>query len=344
MNAVDAGPEVDDGRLDLLLTSPRIPAGLLSRDAWRALEVADRVLCADPGEVTPVAVLTAGIGVEQAGATDRAALARELVTRSAGSHLVWLGSSDGDPGLTDALAVELSRAAVAGGLPVVEVLVGSHDVRGGRLLDLVAVMDRLRSPGGCPWDAEQTPATLARYLLEETYEAVEALEDGDPSQVREELGDVLLQVVFQARMAQEDAEHPFDVDDVASGLVTKLVRRHPHVFDPTIAHDPSRTAADVERDWHQIKATEKARVSVLDGVPLALPALARAEKVLGRIDRAGFTPQDRDQVLAPVGDPLADAVLDLVRQARDAGTDPEGAVRTAVRVLERRARAAQAPR
>jgi XTP/dITP diphosphohydrolase len=350
VNSADVGTEVDDGRLDLLLTSPRVPAGLLSREAWRALEQAELVLCWDRDDPTPLAVLAAGIAVEPvvepavepAVPGDRTTLARELVARSAGRHLVWLGSPDGDPGLTDALAVELSRAAAAGGLPVVEVLVGSHDVRGARLLDLVAVMDRLRSPGGCPWDAEQTPTSLVRYLLEEAYEAVEALEDGDPAQVREELGDVLLQVVFHARMAQEDAEHPFDIDDVASGLVTKLVRRHPHVFDPEAAADAPRTAADVEEGWHQMKATEKSRVSVLDGVPLALPALARAEKVLGRIDRAALASQDRAEVLAPVGDPLADAVLDLVRRARAEGVDPEGAVRAAVRVVERRARAAPA--
>ena len=145
-------------------------------------------------------------------------------------------------------------------------------------------MDRLRSPGGCPWDAEQTHASLARYLLEEAYEAFEAIEDGDLDGLREELGDVLLQVVFHARLA---AERPppegWDIDDVAAGLVDKLVRRHPHVFGEVEV----RGAADVETNWAAIKKAEKARQSAVEGIPLSQPALTLAAKLQRRAESVG---------------------------------------------------------
>jgi len=332
------------GSLVLLLTSPRVAPGLLSRAAWQVVEAADAVCCADLGDPQPQALVEAGIAVEPlpAGGTAVsnlpsavAALARELVHRAATSRLVWVGSSDGDPGLTDALAAELSRVAGTQDPPEVEVLVGSHDVPGARLLDVVAVMDRLRSPGGCPWDAEQTHQSLVPYLLEEAHEAAEALEAGDRAAAREELGDVLLQVVFHARVAAEDQRAPFDVDDVAADLVAKLVRRHPHVFDPD--HEGVADADGVQVGWDAIKAAEKGRASVLDGIPAALPALARADKVVGRLDRAGLSAA----TAAPLGDPLADDLLTLVRRAREQGRDAEGALRSGVRALEERARAAE---
>jgi XTP/dITP diphosphohydrolase len=210
---------------------------------------------------------------------------------------------------------------------------------GSRLLDLVAVMDRLRSPGGCPWDAQQTHASLLRYLLEETHEVVDAVEAGTRAELREELGDLLLQVVFHARVAQEDPDEPFDIDDVAAGIVAKLERRHPHVFAG------EAVAADLQAGWDAIKATEKARESVLDGIPSSLPALARADKVLGRLQRNGL-----DAPSAPghgAGQSAGQGVdeesvgrelLDLVRRAHAAGVDPEAALRVATRRLERRAR------
>ncbi len=145
---------------------------------------------------------------------------------------------------------------------------GSYDLPGARLLDLVAVMDRLRSPGGCPWDRQQTHQSLVKYLLEEAYETVETIEDGDfdvPGEgrdaLREELGDVLLQVAFHSRIAQEHAEDPFGIDDVAQGIVSKLINRHPHVFGGVEAN----TAAEVEANWDQIKAAEKGRSSAVEG-------------------------------------------------------------------------------
>ncbi|WP_432537694.1 nucleoside triphosphate pyrophosphohydrolase [Kineococcus arenarius] len=204
---------------------------------------------------------------------------------------------------------------------------------GSKLLDLVAVMDRLRSPGGCPWDARQTHASLLRYLVEESYEVVDAVENGTREELRDELGDLLLQVVFHARVAAEDPAEGFDIDDVAGAIVAKLVRRHPHVFAGEVA------AEDLQARWDAIKATEKPRESVLDGVPLQLPALARADKVLGRLQRAGLA----EPAGAPAQDPVdeeavGERLLELVRVAHAAGVDPEAALRTATRRLERAAR------
>ena len=197
------------GRLVLLLTSPRVAPGLLTRDAWQVLAQADQVLCADTGDAQPTALTEAGIVVRvDQSRSETAALARELVTAARSADVVWVGSPDADPGLTDALALELSRVALREPPPAVEVLVGSHDVPGARLLDLVAVMDRLRSPGGCPWDAEQTHESLVPYLVEEAFEAAEAVETGDRSAIREELGDVLLQVMFHSRVAAEHQRKP----------------------------------------------------------------------------------------------------------------------------------------
>ncbi len=217
---------------------------------------------------------------------------------------------------------------------------------GARLLDLVAVMHRLRSPGGCPWDREQTHRSLAPYLLEESYEALEAIDTGDRGHLREELGDLLLQVVFHARVAAEDADDPWTIDDVAAGITDKLVRRHPHVF----ADATAQTAAHVEAAWDQLKAAEKQRASVLDGIPAALPALALADATVRRARRAGLpVPQ---QPSAPGDDEpgrrdpcdetsVGEALLVLVTQAQAHGVDAEQALRGAVRRYADTVRAAE---
>ncbi|WP_069388032.1 MazG family protein, partial [Cellulosimicrobium cellulans] len=150
------------------------------------------------------------------------------------------------------------------------------------LREAVAVMDRLYSPGGCPWDREQTHASLVHYLLEEAHELAEAIETDDRAGMREELGDLLLQVLFHARIASEEPD-PFTVDDVAADLVAKLVRRHPHVF----ADDPV-AATDLHAQWDAIKKAEKSRSSVLEGISHTQGALARAQKVLSRAERGGL--------------------------------------------------------
>jgi XTP/dITP diphosphohydrolase len=251
---------------------------------------------------------------------------------------VWVSSADGDPGLTDAVAAEVTRLPDP---PEVEVLVGSWDVPGSRLLDLVAVMDRLRSPGGCPWDAEQTHESLVKYLLEEAHEAVEAIESGDRAHIREELGDVLLQVAFQSRVGEEHAEDPFDIDDVAAGIVEKLVRRHPHVFADTDASTPE----EVERNWELLKAQERAAKAatageathpggevghegLLHGIPASLSTLLVAEKVLARLERTGG-----DLSVAAGGEDLGAQLLALVARARADGESADALLRKALREL-----------
>jgi MazG family protein len=217
---------------------------------------------------------------------------------------------------------------------------------GARFLDLVAVMDRLRSPGGCPWDARQTHESLVEYLVEEAHETVEAIETADRDGLREELGDLLLQVAFHARIAEEDPDAPWSVDDVADGIVTKLVARHPHVFGDVQAH----TAEQVEANWHALKAAEKGRASVTDGIPATLPALALAGKLLARSERAGVALEvdgsaaaaGADVVAAAADqDGLGDALLAVVAAARERGWDAEQALRGATRRYRARVRAAE---
>ena len=192
-----------------------------------------------------------------------------------------------------------------------------------RLVELVTVMDRLRRE--CPWDREQTHRSLARYLLEESYEALEAIDGDDPAHLREELGDLLLQVYFHARIASERSaeEGGFDIEDVAGGIVDKLVHRHPHVFAGLEVAD----ADEVDRNWERLKAAEKQRTGLLEGIPPTLPALAWADKALGRLARVGRSPQLRVPADGPVGEEL----LALVARARTEGLDPEQELRDAVR-------------
>jgi uncharacterized protein YabN with tetrapyrrole methylase and pyrophosphatase domain len=200
---------------------------------------------------------------------------------------------------------------------------------GSRLLELVAVMDRLRSPGGCPWDAEQTHRSLATYLIEETYETLEAIETGDDADLREELGDLLLQVIFHARIAEERETDPWSIDDVAGGIAEKLIRRHPHVFGDADAP----TAAHVEGRWEAMKRTEKQRTSAVDGVPLAQPALSLASKLINRVERSGVDVHlpDAEVPELSTADEVGDHLMAVVAAARSAGVDPEQALREANR-------------
>ncbi|SEQ19035.1 XTP/dITP diphosphohydrolase [Lentzea xinjiangensis] len=206
---------------------------------------------------------------------------------------------------------------------------------GAALLDAAAVMHRLRSPGGCPWDAEQDHESLRQYLVEETFELLEAIEDGDRAAMREELGDVLLQVLFHARVAAEDADDPFDVDEVATGLVAKLVGRHPHVFE---GHDPAvHDATSQEHRWEELKQAEKRRESSVDGVALGQPAVALAAKLVQRTARAGF-PVD----LLPEGDDPGTTLFAVTALAKLAGEDPETELRQVCRRFAANVRLAEA--
>ena len=333
MSTSDRADDVMVRRLILLLSTPRIAPGLFSRDAWTVLAGAAHVLTRDEDETQLLAIQEAGIAAAHLGEQQPGALARLLVDRTVDGEVVWIGSADGDPGLTDALAAEVSGRDDP---PEIELLFASYDVPGSRLLDLVAAMDRLRSPDGCPWDAAQTHESLVPYLIEETHELVEAIESGDRTHMAEELGDVLLQVAFHARMAQEHPDSPFGIDDVAGGIVDKLVRRHPHVF----ADGDAETAEDVAVSWEQIKADEKPhRSAPLDGMPERLPALARANKAADRLHRAGL---EDLAVEAAQGDDIGSRLLTLVLEARGAGVDPEAALRAVVRELETAASSRQA--
>ncbi len=183
-------------------------------------------------------------------------------------------------------------------------------------------MDQLRSPGGCPWDAAQSHASLAKYLVEECYEVLEAIETGDLGLLREELGDLLLQVLFHARITEElPPEEAFSIEDVAGDLVDKLVRRHPHVFAGVDAGD----AAALNETWERQKVTEKGRTSATDGVPLGQPALALSAKLVARAQRAELT-----LAPAPTGQ-FGERIFALVRESVAAGVDPESALRETAR-------------
>jgi XTP/dITP diphosphohydrolase len=280
--------------LTVLVTSPRVAPGLLSWQAWELLRSADAVL-APPGH-------------QQLPALDAAGIRYEIVTEAPDAGL-WLAPPGADVPL-DA-----------------DVVVGSSDLPGAHLLDLVVTMERLRAE--CPWDAQQTHISLAPHLLEEPYEALEALESGDLDAFREELGDVLLQVIFHARIADG-----FDIDDVADIIVEKLVRRHPHVFGSVTVAD----AEEVKRNWDTIKKQERSErpvvpgaaqlsPSALDGVPFGQPALALAAQLQRRAARAGIP-----EGLAIVdGDDIGAELFGLVTKARLAGLDPELELRAAAR-------------
>ena len=351
-------------RLVVLATSARVAPGLLSARAWDALRRASQVLTGWPDHPQLPALAEAGIDcrvVADSGPDSLAGLLDQEASAAAPGSVVWLAAPDGwlagpgarmsapegRPGLLDGqhAAGELLAAlgALPGGGPEVELLPGSYDLPGARLLDLVATMDTLRV--NCPWDAKQTHETLAPHLIEESYEALEALEDGDQAALREELGDVLLQVAFHARVAAERTDGTgYTIDDVADGIVAKLVRRHPHVFGTVEVSG----ADEVKQNWDAIKAAERASAdgapgSALDGVPFGQPALALAAQLQRRAARSGVpaeliaaaissapgdgsAPAPGDEAAA-----LGERLFLLVERARAAGLDPELELRAASR-------------
>ncbi|MCZ3385436.1 MAG: MazG family protein [Actinomycetia bacterium] len=312
------------GRLALLVTTHRVAPGLLTRSAWQVIEGSVSRFSRPEHPLLPT-LADGGLSVTIENPQNPVALARMLLDAAERDSVVWLVGDDGDPALTEALAPAIAARAEGGAAIELEVVHGSYDLPGARLLDVVAVMDQLRSPGGCPWDAEQTHASLATYLVEETFEALAAIDSDDPDALREELGDVLLQVAFHSRIAEESAERAWSIDDVASGLVDKLVRRHPHVF----ADGEAATASEVEQTWEQLKDRERPRRSVVDGVPLALPALALSEKLLGRSITAGLELEvDEPELPDDLDEGLLGALLfGVVSAARRRGLDSESALR-----------------
>ncbi|ETA03851.1 nucleoside triphosphate pyrophosphohydrolase [Frankia sp. B2] len=354
-------------RITVVVTSPRVAPGILTARAWDVVRTVP-VLTASPTHPQLAALRAAGATVlivdpgdpgDPGGLAGAVTLIRAALPDPAAAEVAWLPDPLA-PNILDCLLDEASGSgerndAGVDGVTGVEVtsLVATRELPGSSLLDAVAVMDRLRSPGGCPWDAEQTHTSLAPYLVEETYEAYQAIEDGDLTELREELGDVLMQVLFHARIAAERADDGWDVDDIAAGLVAKLIRRHPHVFGDVVVDGP----ANVVANWDAIKAVEKGRVSVTEGVPLSQPALSLAAKLLKRAAGIGVPADlaltgtaawgvtdagDRvteiaatAAVLARSGtagdDLIGDLLFAAVALARTASVDPERALRATAR-------------
>ncbi len=196
---------------------------------------------------------------------------------------------------------------------------------------LVEVMDRLRSPGGCPWDAEQTHESLIKYLLEESYEFIDAIETNDREGMREELGDVLLQVYFHSRMAQDHPTDPFSIEDVARGIADKLISRHPHVFENL---EVSGTDEIIE-NWEAIKAREKGRTSAIDGIAMSQPALPLVSKILYRAEKYGVDVDIPSFNSAGVAtdESVGEALASVISWAHANGIDPESALRAQARKM-----------
>ncbi|GAA4923281.1 MazG family protein [Actinoplanes utahensis] len=310
-------------RIVLLVTSPRLPAGLLTAEAWDAVRAYPVFAAADSAQA--VALRVTGVPVTVLD-TDAQGFLDAIAGQPAA---VWLAGPDGDQAFARQLGLRLTREP---GLAELELMYGSWDPPGARLLDVVTVMDRLQSPGGDPWKRAQTHQTLAPYLLEESYEAYDAIVGEDLGALREELGDVLLQVVLHARLAEErDESDRWDIDDVAGALVEKLIRRNPHVF-------AGERVADIEEitaNWERIKREEKARDSVLDGIALSQPALALTAKILQRAERGGV------DVPLPDRDDLGGLLLKVVAEARAAGLDAEAELRAAALEFAAAVRAAE---
>jgi XTP/dITP diphosphohydrolase len=297
-------------RIVLLVTSPRLPAGLLTAAAWDVVRAHPVFTAAESAQAA--ALRANGVPV-----TVIPPDPERLLSEIHDGAVVWLGGPAGDEDFTRRLGLRLANEP---SLAELELMYGSWDPPGARLLDAVTVMDRLASPGGDPWKRAQNHRSLAPYLLEEAYEAYDAIESDDLDALREELGDVLLQVVLHARLAEElPSDESWNIDDVAGGLVDKMVRRNPHVFGDSEITD----IEEITANWERIKKAEKSRDSVLDGIALSQPALALAAKILQRTSRAGL------DVPLPAGADLGAALLRQVADAFASGQDAEAALRQA---------------
>jgi XTP/dITP diphosphohydrolase len=207
-----------------------------------------------------------------------------------------------------------------------------------KLEELIAVLEKLRAPGGCAWDAEQTHESLVKYLVEESYELVDAIERGDRDEMIEELGDVLYQVVFHADIAAHTPGEEFTLEDVAANMTAKMIGRHPHVFGDSAQKDALniQSGSDVSGMWDELKKADKShRTSVLDGIPQSMPALALADKVLGKAEKIGILDADAPAALALSNEQeLGGVLLAIVTSARANGLDAERALRTVLRELQ----------
>jgi len=312
------------GRVVLVETSDLLP-GMLPFQAWDALATADVVLLRDPdthpsapslhtagldlAALVPTALGREDLLLTRPGAPDDRRLAKSLVAAALAHGRVVYLLEDDERGLAPALAGMVAEHDIE-----IELVFLAQLPRGTELLRAVAVMDRLREPdGGCPWDLEQDHHSLGRYLVEETYELLDAIATEDDTDILEELGDVLLQVLFHARIAAE--RRAFGVDDVARVLTDKLVRRHPHVFAGVEGVDD---ADQVQQSWDRLKADEKGGRGPLDGIPAGMPGLALLDALLRRVARLRMMPDDAGRIV----DDLR-ATLDALtaQQGRSDGAD-----------------------
>lgn len=348
-------------RLVLIDTVDQLP-GLLPLHAWSALSSTDLVLVGDASHPMVDHLAAADLRHEIVPEPDEpAALSRRdllggvdplqrarvswIVDRARAAEAVaYIYGRDDTEAFTRALGLEAARSQVE-----VEIVYFSVAPKGVELLELVAVEQRLRGPDGCPWDREQHHASLAHHAVEEVYELLDAIATGDDGDISEELGDVLLQVVFHAQIA--DDEGRFDIDTVARGIVDKLVRRHPHVFGEAQVDD----ARAVMRNWQELKAREKPdRNGPFDGIVEGQPALELAAAVQDRAATLGFRWEDVDAALAKVREELdeleaaaddqrahelGDVLTAVITLARELDVDPDLALRAATaRFRERFAR------
>jgi XTP/dITP diphosphohydrolase len=293
------------GRVVLLVTSPRLPAGLLTAAAWDLVRTHSVFASAETGQTGAMRAVGADVTVTSDG------VEALLGAITGDATAVWLAGPTGDQDMARTLGLRLARQPQ---LAEMELQYGSWDPTGARLLDVVSVMDRLASPGGDPWKRQQTHRSLAKYLIEEVYEAYDAIESDNYSGLREELGDVLLQVVLHARLAEELPDgHGWTIDDVAGDLVAKLIRRNPHVFGDS----PAVTIDEITEQWEQIKKAEKAGAGPMDSIALAQPALSLATKIQSR---AGLAAE-------PTGESVGARLWALVAEARAQGLDAEAELR-----------------
>jgi MazG family protein len=346
-------------RVVLVASSPRFPL-LFPPQTWRALDAARPVYVLDadhpslpalevgeiPWEVLPEAEDTGPAGRDLLLVGQGLDLEGVAAARRRADALLDLAAEHGTatlllPPVNDGPLVQLVSDRAVRQHVEVEAVYPLGEPKGAALLDLVQTEARLRGPGGCPWDHEQTHASLARHLVEEAYEVLEAIEEGDPDHLREELGDLLLQVVFHAQIAEDAGA--FDVDGVARAITEKLVRRHPHVFGDTRVG----SADEVVRNWEAIKRDEEGRTDPLAGIPSALPALQLATKLQRRAAEGGFAWPSRNPPAAKVSEELhevleasdpadlewevGDLLFAAVALARSVDVDPEAALRRTAR-------------
>jgi MazG family protein len=348
-------------RVVLVETEPNLP-GLLPFQAWDALGTADRILLRDPDahpsawhlhfagldleRLAGAALERTDLDLTRPGGPEDRRLAKALVQRAlAGGSTVYLLGPD-DAGLPPVVGAAAQEDGVE-----VELVLLAQQPAGVELLRLVDVVRQLRDPRtGCPWDLKQTHESLVRYLVEETYELVDAIESGHDSDLAEELGDVLLQVALHAQIASD--RRAFAIDEVARGIADKLVHRHPHVFADTEVADADEVAAN----WETLKRDEKGRDGPFEGVPEALPGLVLLETLQRKAAKRGFdwrgpaapaeriraeldelatavtAGEDHERLEAELGDVLGAAV----GLARTLGVDPDRAARTAARTFRTR--------